>query len=124
MDADILIPEHAAVGNAVGALFGKGIKRVEIFIRHFSVSESNRNYLVFSPLGRHRLETYNEALSYAKALGVKIENEYLDDCGVSKHNMEIEFSQQSFSPEDWKHAPLETRIIIVAVGYPKKQNNS
>ena len=123
IDADIRVPEHAAVGNAAGALFGKGIKRVEIFIRPFSVSEPDRNYLVFSPLGRHKLETYNEALNYAKAIGVRIANEYMDDCGVSKHNMEIEFSQQSFSPEDWKHAPLETRIVVVAIGYPKKQNN-
>ncbi len=123
VDADIQIPEHAAVGNAVGALFGKGIKRVEMFIRPFSVSEPDRNYLVFSPLGRHKLETYSDALDYAKALGNKIANEYMDDCGVSKHNMEIEFSQQTFSPEDWKHAPLETRIVIMAVGYPKKQSN-
>ncbi|WP_298685840.1 hydantoinase/oxoprolinase family protein [uncultured Methanomethylovorans sp.] len=123
VDADIHIPEHAAVGNAVGALFGKGIKRVEMFIRPFSVSEPDRNYLVFSPLGRHKLETYNDALDYAKALGNKIVNEYMDDCGVSRHNMEIEFSQQTYSPEDWKHAPLETRIVIIAVGYPKKQSN-
>ncbi len=123
VDADIHIPEHAAVGNAVGALFGKGIKRVEMFIRPFSVSEPDRNYLVFSPLGRHKLETYNDALDYAKALGNKIVNEYMDDCGVSRHNMEIEFSQQTYSPEDWKHAPLETRIVIMAVGYPKKQSN-
>ncbi|WP_321418894.1 hydantoinase/oxoprolinase family protein [uncultured Methanomethylovorans sp.] len=123
IDADIHVPEHAAVGNAVGALFGKGIKRVEIFIRPFSVSEPDRNYLVFSPLGRHKVETYTEALNYAKTLGIKIANEYMNDCGVSKHNMEIEFSQQSFSPEDWKHSPLETRIIMMAVGYPKKQNN-
>ncbi len=123
VDADIQIPEHAAVGNAVGALFGKGIKRVEMFIRPFSVSEPDQNYLVFSPLGRHKLETYNDALDYAKTLGNKIANEYMDDCGVSRHNMEIEFSQQTFSPEDWKHAPLETRIVIMAVGYPKKQSN-
>jgi hypothetical protein len=44
IDAEIWIPEHAA-----GALFGKGIKRVDIFIRPFSVSEPDRNYLVFSP---------------------------------------------------------------------------
>lgn len=38
--------------------------------------------------------------------------------------MEIDFAQQSFSPEDWKHAPLETRIVIRAVGYPKGNNYS
>jgi len=122
VDADIWIPEHATVGNAVGALFGKGIKRIEIFIRPFSISEPDRNYLVFSPNGREKVETYSEALEYAKGIGVAIINGYMDDCGVSKHNMEIEFSQQTFSPEDWKHYPLETRITIMAVGYPKGKN--
>lgn len=122
VDADIWIPEHATVGNAVGALFGKGIKRIEIFIRPFSISEPDRNYLVFSPNGREKVETYSEALEYAKGIGVAIINGYMDDCGVSKHNMEIEFSQQTFSPEDWKHSPLETRITIMAVGYPKGKN--
>jgi N-methylhydantoinase A/oxoprolinase/acetone carboxylase beta subunit len=36
LDADIILPEHAEVGNAVGALVGKGIKRVEILIRTVS----------------------------------------------------------------------------------------
>ena len=124
IDADIRVPQNAAVGNAAGALFGKGIKRVEILIRLFSISEPDRNYLVFSPSGRQKVETYTEALDYAKGLGAKITSEYMGDCGVSKHNIEIEFTQQSFSPEDWKHAPLETRIIIMAVGYPKGKNYS
>ncbi len=124
IDADIRVPEHAAVGNAAGALFGKGIKRVEIFIRPFSISEPDRNYLVFSPSGRQKAETYSEALDYAKRIGTQIVNEYMDDCGVSKHNMDIEFSQQLFSPEDWKHAPLETKIVIMAVGFPKGKNYS
>ena len=33
IDADIIVPEQARVGNAVGALVGKGIKRIEITIR-------------------------------------------------------------------------------------------
>jgi N-methylhydantoinase A/oxoprolinase/acetone carboxylase beta subunit len=33
INADFRVPEHADVGNAVGALVGKGIKRVEILIK-------------------------------------------------------------------------------------------
>ena len=29
INAEFIVPEHADVGNAVGALVGKGIKRVE-----------------------------------------------------------------------------------------------
>ncbi len=33
INADFIVPEYADVGNAVGALVGKGIKRVEILIK-------------------------------------------------------------------------------------------
>ncbi|MCQ1535151.1 hydantoinase/oxoprolinase family protein [Methanosarcina sp. KYL-1] len=43
IDADFRVPEHADVGNAVGALVGKGIKRVEILIKTRVVSAGEEN---------------------------------------------------------------------------------
>jgi N-methylhydantoinase A/oxoprolinase/acetone carboxylase beta subunit len=34
IDAEIVLPKHSEVGNAVGALVGKGIKRIEILIKN------------------------------------------------------------------------------------------
>jgi hypothetical protein len=42
----------------------------------------------------------------------------MGDCGVSKENLEIEVTYRSYSPEDWKYDPLETKLIVVGVGYP------
>jgi N-methylhydantoinase A/oxoprolinase/acetone carboxylase beta subunit len=43
IDADFRVPEHADVGNAVGALVGKGIKRIEILIKTRVIPESGEN---------------------------------------------------------------------------------
>lgn len=43
INADFRVPEHAEVGNAVGALVGKGIKRVEILIKTRVIPESSED---------------------------------------------------------------------------------
>jgi N-methylhydantoinase A/oxoprolinase/acetone carboxylase beta subunit len=45
VNADFRVPEYADVGNAVGALVGKGIKRVEILIKTRVTSVSDENEL-------------------------------------------------------------------------------
>ncbi|WP_406670198.1 hydantoinase/oxoprolinase family protein [Methanolobus sp. ZRKC4] len=120
IDAEIVVPEHAEVGNAAGALFGKGIKRIEIFIRPVSIADPGEGYLAFSPIGRKDFEKYHDAVGYANKHGKHMVLEYMGDCGVSKENLEIKITKKTFSPEDWKHAPLETTITISGVGYPKK----
>ncbi|TGC11424.1 hydantoinase/oxoprolinase N-terminal domain-containing protein [Methanolobus halotolerans] len=119
IDAEIIVPDHAEVGNAAGALFGKGIKRIEFFIRPISVADPDGGYLVFSPTGREEFRMYNEALTFSKELGKRMVLEYMGDCGVSKDNLEIKVNLKTFSPEDWKHDPVETKLMVVGVGYPK-----
>ncbi|WP_407355834.1 hydantoinase/oxoprolinase N-terminal domain-containing protein [Methanolobus sp. WCC5] len=120
IDAEIIIPEHAEVGNAAGALFGKGIKRVEIIVRPVSVEDPDEGYLVFSPLERNSFDEYYAAVEYANKHGKQIVIDYMGECGVSKDNVEIKINQKTFSPENWKHSPLETIIQITGIGYPKK----
>ncbi|MDG6243527.1 MAG: hydantoinase/oxoprolinase family protein [Methanolobus sp.] len=120
IDAEIIIPEHAEVGNAAGALFGKGIKRVEIIVRPVSVEDPDEGYLVFSPVKRNSFNEYSAAVEYANEHGKQIVIDYMGECGVSKDNVEIKINRKTFSPENWKHSPLETTIQITGIGYPKK----
>ncbi|KXS44157.1 MAG: N-methylhydantoinase A/acetone carboxylase, beta subunit [Methanolobus sp. T82-4] len=120
IDAEIVIPGHAEVGNAAGALFGKGIKRIEIIIRPISVADPDEGYFVFSPMGRSVFQGYREAVEYANAHGKESVIGYMGECGVSKDNVEIKVIQKTFSPEGWKKDPLETVIQITGIGYPKK----
>ncbi|KKG13215.1 hydantoinase/oxoprolinase family protein [Methanosarcina sp. 2.H.A.1B.4] len=116
IDAEILVPEHAEVGNAAGALAGKGIKRVEILIRPASLMLPETDFLVFAPGSRLRFDLYAEALNAATELGKKIVADYMKDCGLSGNQVEISIEKKTISPDGWNHPPMETNLLVMGVG--------
>nr|WP_048102856.1 hydantoinase/oxoprolinase family protein [Methanosarcina barkeri] len=119
LDADIIIPEHAEVGNAVGAVVGKGIKRIEILIKSAYSKDKKRLVLLFSPQGRETFGSYQDALEYADALGRKLIIEYMTEAGLDKGQIQIEVSKQDISLSEAGAVPLETKLVFVGVGMPK-----
>jgi N-methylhydantoinase A/oxoprolinase/acetone carboxylase beta subunit len=116
VDAEILVPEHAEVGNAVGALVGRGIKRVEILIRPASLMSPDNDFLVFAPGSRLRFDAYAEALATAIELGEKLVKDYMKDCGLSGNQVEISVEKKTISPDGWNHPPMETSLLVIGVG--------
>jgi N-methylhydantoinase A/oxoprolinase/acetone carboxylase beta subunit len=116
IDAEILVPEYAEVGNAVGALAGKGIKRVEILIRPASLMSPDKDFLVFAPNSRLRFEEYTKALDAAIETGKKIVEDYMRDCGLSGNQVEVSIEKKTVSPDGWNHPPMETNLLIMGVG--------
>ncbi|AAM07549.1 TPA: hydantoinase/oxoprolinase family protein [Methanosarcina acetivorans] len=114
--AEILVPEHAEVGNAVGALAGKGIKRVEILIRPASLMSPDKDFLVFAPGSRLRFDVYVEALNAATELGKKLVEDYMKDCGLSGNQVKISIEKKTISPDGWKYPPMETNLLVMGVG--------
>ncbi len=115
---DVIVPEYAEVGNAIGALVGKGVKKVEMLIRAQSPDELDRNFFVFSPLGRHDAITYSDAVENAIDIGKNIVFDYIERCGVSRRETSINVTSKTASPPDWTHAPLQTTITVMGVGNP------
>ncbi len=118
IDAEIIVPEFAEVGNAVGALAGKGVKRIEISIVPASIQNPDEDFLVFSPAGRERFETYAQAVEFSTELGKKLVLDYEKRCGILKEDTKISVSKKTHSPDNWSHPPLETKITVVGVGNP------
>lgn len=116
VDAEILVPEHAEVGNAVGAIVGRGIKRVEIMIRPASLMSPNIDFLVFAPCCRLRFDTYAEALDAAVEFGKKLVQDYMKDCGLSGNQVDISVEKKTVSPDGWNHPPMETNLLVMGVG--------
>lgn len=116
IDAEIIVPEHAEVGNAAGALAGKGIKRVEILIRPASLMTPDKDFLVFAPGSRLRYDVYTEALNAATELGKKLVEDYMKDCGLSGDQVEISIEKKTISPDGWNHPPMETNLLVMGVG--------
>lgn len=68
LEANVTIPEHAEVANAVGAAVGRAIERIEILIRPDSV---NNTYLVYSPINRACFENLEQATTFAFEVGTE-----------------------------------------------------
>ncbi|ALK06350.1 MAG: hydantoinase [Methanosarcina sp. 795] len=118
LDAEIIVPEHAKVGNAVGAVMGKGIKRLEILIKSTYSKDKKRMVLLFSPLGREIFGSYPEALEYADTLGRRLVMEYMTESGFDKGQVQIEVSKKDISLSETGAIPVETKLVFVGVGLP------
>ncbi|WP_292465787.1 hydantoinase/oxoprolinase family protein [Methanolobus sp.] len=118
IDAQIIVPDHAEVGNAVGALVGKGIKRIEILVKSF-YEKSQRSILVFSPEGRKQFATHQEAVEYATKLGNRLILDYMVDSGLEYDDIDISVKSEDLAMEDGGGSPIETRLVFLGVGVPK-----
>jgi N-methylhydantoinase A/oxoprolinase/acetone carboxylase beta subunit len=118
IDAEIVVPEQASVGNAVGALVGKGIKRIEIVIRPYSMENPDQNFLVFSPTGREKFEQYRTAVEYSYRTGEELIFDSMKNFGVPEGSIKIDTSVEYLSPSGWKQTPMETKITFVGVCTP------
>jgi N-methylhydantoinase A/oxoprolinase/acetone carboxylase beta subunit len=118
LDAEIIIPKHAEVGNAVGAVVGKGIKRIEILIKSTYSKDKKRLVLLFSPQGRETFGSYPEAMEYADALGRKLVMEYMTEAGLDKGKVQIEVNKKNIALSKAGSIPIETKLVFVGVGMP------
>ncbi len=119
LDADIVVPKYAEVGNAVGALVGKGIKRVEILIKNTHSKNRKRLVLVFSPAGRETFGSFPEALEHADTLGKKLVMDYMTEAGLDKGHVQISVDRKDISLSEAGTVPVETKLVFVGVGMPK-----
>lgn len=118
IDAEIIVPEQARVGNAVGALVGKGIKRIEIIIRPYSMENPDQNFLVFTPIGRKKFDHYRAAIEYSYKTGEELILGSMKDFGLPDGSIKTDTSVEYLSPPGWKQTPMETKITFVGVCTP------
>lgn len=118
IDAEIIVPEQARVGNAVGALVGKGIKRIEIIIRPASMENPDQNFLVFTPKGRKKFEQYRAAVEYSRKTGEELILDSMKDFGLPESSIKINTNVVYLSPRSWKHTPMETKMTFVGICTP------
>ena len=82
LHTEAVIPEHAAVANAVGAIAGKVISVITIEIKPVDTGEIE-GFEVSSANSRRIFESYDEALEYAKMEGAAITSEHVREQGAT-----------------------------------------
>ncbi len=112
---EVILPEHAAVGNAVGGLAGRVVKRTEILIRR-SFEGKRASIMLFSSSGNERFNTYPQALEKAISLGKGMVMRYLVSSGLKVKGPDIEIIQQDIRTKKEDIYPLETKLVFIGTG--------
>jgi N-methylhydantoinase A/oxoprolinase/acetone carboxylase beta subunit len=118
IDAEILVPEYSDVGNAVGALAGKGTKRIEITVRTL-YSESKydlktKGIFVYTPLGRRHFVIRSEALEFADEFGRKLILDYMAESGLCPDQVTVSVEKKDIKTHD-SEIPIETKFIFEGI---------
>ncbi len=116
LNASIIIPNNAEVGNAVGAAVAKGRKMVNILIK--SIQADSRysvrptKWVVFSKGERKEFDTYQKALEYGEILGKTIIYEYMSSINVDNSNIFIKTrNNEIFLPNE--DVPIESTLSLL-----------
>ena len=118
IDAEVLVPDYSEVGNAAGALAGKGMKRVEITVRTL-YSESRydlrtKGIFVYTPVGRRHFVVRSQALEFAEEFGRKLVLDYMAESGLSPGQVTIKVEKKDIMTHAGE-IPLETRFIFEGI---------
>ncbi|MDW7733060.1 MAG: hydantoinase/oxoprolinase family protein [Methanolobus sp.] len=119
LDAELIVPENASVGNAVGAVAGKGVSRLEVLIRsNYSESKYNlraRSFIVFYPGGKEEFSDYHEALRFGEKIGTELVLDYMSASGLDENEVKIDINKKDILVHD-VGIPVETRLVFLGIG--------
>ncbi|WP_340820036.1 hydantoinase/oxoprolinase family protein [Methanolobus sp. WCC4] len=119
IDAEIIVPEHCNVGNAVGAVAGKGARKLEVLIKaNYTESKYNlktSSFVTFFPGGREEFASYHEALEFGEEIGSKLIMNYMSDAGLDTSEVSIDMHRNDIVTHEGG-LPVETKLIFSGIG--------
>ncbi|TQD28389.1 hydantoinase/oxoprolinase N-terminal domain-containing protein [Methanolobus vulcani] len=119
IDAEIILPEHCDVGNAVGAVAGKGARKLEVLIKaNYTESKYNlktSSFITFFPGGREEFASYHEALEFGEEIGSKLIMNYMTDAGLDTADVSIDMHRNDIITHEGG-LPVETRLAFSGIG--------
>jgi N-methylhydantoinase A/oxoprolinase/acetone carboxylase beta subunit len=85
-----LIPEHAEVGNAVGAVVASVTHTIEILVQPHVMGAGTVTFLVHSPRGREDFNHFPEAVARAEKLAVGLAEEAVRKAGAEGVSVKVD----------------------------------
>ena len=123
-NAELLLPEHSEVGNAIGAITGSVVESVEILIKPRSGGDADDPPCsVFSLLGKFEFEKMSDAITEMIAKGKAYVTERAQKAGADYVDAKVDINEKKYelgTGFDDKSVLLETEVIVTAVGKPKQ----
>ena len=116
LNAELIIPKHAEVANAIGAAAGNIMEKINLLIK----TDSKGKIILHTPKERKTFNNLDDAKEYALKNGRKIIGENVVNAGAANHRITVNHEDIYIkSSESWRNQVyLETRIEITATGQP------
>ncbi|MCL2550446.1 MAG: hydantoinase/oxoprolinase family protein [Methanimicrococcus sp.] len=115
LDAEIITPDHYAVGNAVGCLAGKLAKRVEVRVDIESKEEENGlwtlRFIVFTKDGQRTFSAKEDAVRHAEIFAKKDIYKYMKDNEVKESDVEIKVKVREMV-YDPRKPPVQIDVVV------------
>ena len=120
----LLLSDYSHVGNAVGAITGNIIEKVDILIKPFKGEGGGDDprCTVFASFGKFDMPSYSEAIKFAKEKGGEIAAEKAKASGADSVEIDVEMKEKKFGFDDQLGGDMliETEMTVSAVGKPKE----
>ncbi|MFC1912344.1 hydantoinase/oxoprolinase N-terminal domain-containing protein [Chloroflexota bacterium] len=121
LNAEIHIPEHAGVANAIGAVAGGVVQSVRILIQQpWGKDHAYRAYL---PFGIRDFVELDDAIAYARDTAYRLARDHAHQAGASRVKLQTE-QNDWMVPVAGDKLYLGTEIITTAVGRPRLKGRS
>jgi N-methylhydantoinase A/oxoprolinase/acetone carboxylase beta subunit len=124
-NAELLLPEHSEVGNAVGAITGSVIETLDVLIRPRSGkgSADDPPCTVFSSIGRLDFDTISLAIGHIRAEYTKTVAERALKAGADYVDTKVDVKERKYALGagfDAGKVLLEIEVKVTAVGKPRQ----
>jgi N-methylhydantoinase A/oxoprolinase/acetone carboxylase beta subunit len=122
LGAQLVIPEHAEVANAIGAITGSIIETVEVLIDPIYSPAGIKCYTVHSPVEKVDFDDLNSAAAYAEEVAKRLAEERAIHAGAGQQiEIQIERSDQKATAAEGHRRSeflLASYIKATAIGKP------
>lgn len=118
LDAELIVPEHAEVANAVGAIVGGVVETVEVIVKPIYTAAGIERYEVLAPAENQSFRRLDDAIAHACAVAEHAAIEKARHAGAAHPQVTIERSEQTAAVAEGYGDPLllGVRIRARAVG--------
>jgi N-methylhydantoinase A/oxoprolinase/acetone carboxylase beta subunit len=128
LNAQLVIPEHAEVANAIGAITGSIVETAEVLIDPIYSPAGIECYTVHSPVEKVDFDDLNSAATYAESMAKRLARERATQAGAGQQiEIRIERSDQTATAaEGYGESDflLASRIKATAIGKPNVFSDS
>jgi N-methylhydantoinase A/oxoprolinase/acetone carboxylase beta subunit len=118
LGAELIVPQHAEVANAVGAIVGGVVETVEVIVKPIYTAAGIERYEVLAPAENQNFRRLEDAIAHAFAVAERAAAEKARHAGATNPQVTVERRDQTAAVAEGYGDPLllGVRVRATAVG--------